>query len=356
MDGGPIVGIVANPASARDIRRLVAGGSIVTTSQKINIVKRVLSGLAAAGIEEVVSMTDLGGISAGLESLAETSNRTSKNWPRIEFVEHAITQSASDTAAAVDAMTGLAVDAIVVIGGDGTNRVVANGSGDIPLASISTGTNNAFPSQVEPTVVGLATGLVATGQVARTEATYRCKTLTVSTGEHRERALVDVAIVDNETVGSKAVWDPETISELFLCLAEPQAIGLSSIGAHLCPVGRHDRFGLHLRLGRPPTTRVRAPILPGVVVEVEVAECNRLHLEVPVEVGRAGAMVAIDGERTFRLAADDTTTVTLGQDGPVVIDVTRTMDVASRRGVLNSTPTTNESQSQGGSHARAQSS
>lgn len=346
MDGGPIVGIIANPASARDIRRLVAGGSIVTTSQKINTVKRVLSGLAAAGVEHVVSMTDLGGISAGLQSLAEKSN----GWPRIEFVEHAITQSASDTAAAVEAMAGLAVAAIVVVGGDGTNRVVADGSGDIPLASVSTGTNNAFPSQVEPTVVGLATGLIATGQLPRSEATYRCKSLTVSTGERRERALVDVAIVDHETVGSKAVWDPATISELFLCLAETQAIGLSSIGAHLCPVGRHDPYGLHLRIGQPATTRVRAPILPGVVVEVEIAECNRLHLEVPVEVGRSSAMVALDGERTFRLAAGEIAAVTLGRDGPVAIDITRTMDLASRLGVLNSSravpsisrPTTNQ--------------
>ena len=44
------------------------------------------------------------------------------------------------------------------LGGDGTHRAVALASGDIPLATLSTGTNNAFPALGEATVVGLAAG------------------------------------------------------------------------------------------------------------------------------------------------------------------------------------------------------
>ncbi len=37
-----LIGIIANPASGKDIRRLVAQGSVFDTSEKINILRRVL--------------------------------------------------------------------------------------------------------------------------------------------------------------------------------------------------------------------------------------------------------------------------------------------------------------------------
>ena len=59
-------------------------------------------------------------------------------------------------------MRAAGVAAIVVLGGDGTHRVVAKACGDVPICALSTGTNNAFPEMRETTVAGLATGLVAT--------------------------------------------------------------------------------------------------------------------------------------------------------------------------------------------------
>jgi len=44
------------------------------------------------------------------------------------------------------------VACIVTLGGDGTNRAVAKECGTTPILSISTGTNNVFPSMVEGTV------------------------------------------------------------------------------------------------------------------------------------------------------------------------------------------------------------
>ena len=49
-----------------------------------------------------------------------------------------------DGASAVDH-----TDLIVTLGGDGTNRVVAKGCGNVPITPISTGTNNVFPKVVE---------------------------------------------------------------------------------------------------------------------------------------------------------------------------------------------------------------
>jgi predicted polyphosphate/ATP-dependent NAD kinase len=122
------VGVVANPASGRDIRRLVAGASVFDNAEKGSMVFRLLTGLGAT---------------------------------ELEFLDLPITGLAGDTEAAVREMVRREVAAIVVLGGDGTHRLVANGCGDTPICALSTGTNNAFPQYCEPTVAGLATGLVA---------------------------------------------------------------------------------------------------------------------------------------------------------------------------------------------------
>lgn len=58
------VGIIANPASGKDIRRLVAHGSVFDNQEKVNILRRVLLGLQATGVEQVIFMPDYFGIGA----------------------------------------------------------------------------------------------------------------------------------------------------------------------------------------------------------------------------------------------------------------------------------------------------
>ena len=48
------VGVVANPASGRDIRRLVAGASVFDNAEKGNMVFRLMVGLGAAGLGRVL--------------------------------------------------------------------------------------------------------------------------------------------------------------------------------------------------------------------------------------------------------------------------------------------------------------
>ena len=62
------VGIIANPASGKDIRRLVAHGSVFDNEEKVSIVRRVLLGLEAVGVERVWIMPDSFGI--GLKALS----------------------------------------------------------------------------------------------------------------------------------------------------------------------------------------------------------------------------------------------------------------------------------------------
>ncbi|MEE4600412.1 MAG: ATP-NAD kinase, partial [Desulfobacteraceae bacterium] len=57
-----LVGIIANPASGTDIRRLVAYGSIFNNQEKVRIVRRILLGLEAAGVRQISYMPDYYGI------------------------------------------------------------------------------------------------------------------------------------------------------------------------------------------------------------------------------------------------------------------------------------------------------
>ena len=56
------VGIIANPAAGKDIRRIVAQGRFVPNHEKVNILKRVLAGLDAVGVERVLFMPDTGAL------------------------------------------------------------------------------------------------------------------------------------------------------------------------------------------------------------------------------------------------------------------------------------------------------
>ncbi len=63
------VGIIPNPASGKDIRRLVAYGSVFDNNEKVNIVRRVVLGLDAMGVKDVLFMPDYFGI--GIRALED---------------------------------------------------------------------------------------------------------------------------------------------------------------------------------------------------------------------------------------------------------------------------------------------
>ena len=52
------VGIIANPAAGKDIRRLISQSRFISNQEKINIVRRVLVGLGSMGVDKVILMPD----------------------------------------------------------------------------------------------------------------------------------------------------------------------------------------------------------------------------------------------------------------------------------------------------------
>jgi predicted polyphosphate/ATP-dependent NAD kinase len=256
--------------------------------------------------------------------------------PELEVLEQRLRGTAEDTVTAVDAMLERGVSAIAVLGGDGTNRLVAGRCGDVPLCPLSTGTNNAFPELREATVAGLAAGLVATGQVG-TEALRREKVLRVAVNDvATDCALVDVARTREPWIGARALWRPEAVEEAVVAFGEPRAVGLSALAGLLDPVPREAAHGLHLVLGDPAhaPVRLRAPLAPGMVTEIGILERRVVACGETVTFRSGSGSLALDGEREVELTEGDRVEATLERDGPLVVDVEAAMQAAARRGLL----------------------
>ena len=336
------VGLVANPVSAHDIRRVIANATSLQVADRANIVLRVLAGLAASGVDSVMVMPDRKGITALLERNLARERNLGRRLPEVQVVDMAVTTTVDDTLDATAAMCDAGAAAIVVLGGDGTHRAVVRRCGKVPLAGLSTGTNNAFPEMREPTITGLATGLYATGAVPADEVLLPNKVLEVSVndGERADLALVDVVVSSEAFVGARALWRTDRLRDLFVTFADPEAIGMSAIAGLLRPVGRRDPSGLRVTFdpedGAPPT--LRAPIAPGLIEPVAVRSSEALQADEPVTVVHRGGVVALDGEREIELRPDDHLTVTLRCDAFRSIDVPACMRAAALRGLFHQQP------------------
>ncbi len=326
-----IVGIIANPAAGKDIRRIVAHGRFVPNHEKVNILKRVLAGLAATQVKRALMMPDSAMICRSAASGAPDSLQT-------ELLDIPMRHEEDDSTKAAEAMAGAGAACIVTLGGDGTNRAIAKGSGRVPLVPISTGTNNVFPYMIEGTVAGLAAGVVASGRLSAADVTIPAKLLEVSVdGTAADVALIDAAVTSERFLGARAVWDMTTLHEIFLARAEPDGIGLSAIGARLRPAALGDDSGLHLRIGEPGTV-VSAPIAPGVIENVPVQDWSPMPIGEPRTVNLSPCVIALDGERSVRVAPGQTAQVTLTRSGPPVVDVPAALSAATDLGLFTTRP------------------
>ena len=334
------VGVVANPASGRDIRRLVAGASVFDNAEKGNMVYRLMAGLGSLGVGRVLMMPAASGLYDSLDRNLRTHGK-GKRLPELELIEMTVYHNASDTVHAVGEMMERGVAAIAVLGGDGTSRLVARHCGEVPIIPLSTGTNNAFPEMREATVAGLALGLLVTGKVPREEVVRRGKVLRLAVNGQAasDCALVDAAVSGERFIGARALWRSGSVSELFVAVARPDSVGLSSVAGMLDPVSREDEHGLHLKLCPPEEARwvVNVPLAPGLIVPVGIREKSRLAPGETVEVEPGVGSIALDGEREIERHNGDAVSVTLDPGGPNVLDVARAMRLASERGLLAGT-------------------
>jgi predicted polyphosphate/ATP-dependent NAD kinase len=334
---GPTVGVIANPVSARDIRRIVSHAGNLQITDRANILLRILAGLAATGVSQVVMMPENAGIHGHLRrGLERAANAGEARFPALRLLDMAVCGDASDSATAARMMRQTNVGAIVVLGGDGTHRVVASEAGNIPIAGVSTGTNNAFPEMREPTITGLAVGLAVTGAVPAGIAVAANKRLDVAINDRHEIALVDVAIVRERFVGSRAVWKADSFRELFVAFAEPGSIGLSAIVGLVAPVKRSAPFGRRVIFEDPAVApfRVAAPIAPGLIEDVGIATIETLDFDTPTTPTVGSGSIALDGEREITFSERDRISVTLREAAFRTIDVAACMSFAASNGLF----------------------
>lgn len=327
------VGIIANPSSGRDMRRLIAWAPVFATAEKINLVLRLLAAMGRLGVEEAWMLPDATGIARQVRETADLA-RTNRGlpMPQVRLLDMRIQDNAQDSADAAARMREVGVRAIAVLGGDGTHRAVARQCGPVPLATLSSGTNNAFPELREATLVGMATALVATGRVSEHASLRANKRLRVCGRGVDEIALVDVCLSRQDATGAGAVWRGDDVCEIFASFAEPKAVGLSSIAGLTLPTSRAAAHGVHVRMG--PGRILYAPLLPGGVEEVSIASVQRLRPGRAVRFPAQAGTVAFDGERLIEFGADNDLTVELDFDGPRTIAVEATLEHAALNGGL----------------------
>jgi Uncharacterized conserved protein len=324
--------ILANPASGKDIRRLVAHGSVFDNQEKVRITRRLILGLVHAGVTRILYMPDAYGI------VPRALNAIVPGIP-VEAVEMPMHGGQQDTVLAAGLMETLGARCLVVLGGDGTSRAVCKGTTNVPILPLSTGTNNVFPFMVEATIAGMAAGLVAAGRVSREQAcTQVCMLDILRDGQSVDIALVDAAVFADVFMASRAVWEMDKVPQLFMTRCRADAIGLSAIGGQLAAIAPEEPRGLALELG-PASNRgnlavVSAAIAPGMFAEVGV---RRSAWMLPGEIHPVSAspcLIAVDGEREVEIHRGHSAGVRLRTDGPWVVSVPRVMDLARELGLF----------------------
>lgn len=326
MQNGTI-GLIVNPSAGRDSRRLV--GSAVVSD---NYAKRwagvaVLEGLT--GVEDPVEallMPDETGIARRiLEHAPEAVPARTLDFP--------VQGSRQDTRAAAARLEELA-DVVVVLGGDGTLRDVAMEAGDLPIAGISTGTNNVVPTYIDGTAAGLGAAVLATGGVDPADVTYRHGTVRgVIEDAHGEREVMSLGtagVVDQEFTGTRAILHGADFVGGVVSRADAGDSGLSGMIGTLETKRPDAPGGVGARFAPPEETEraVRAIPVPGVVDRIGIETRRDLAdgEEMAFEIDRG--VVSFDGERDVEVQ-DARVRLWPTADGPRLVDFDALFEAAT---------------------------
>jgi predicted polyphosphate/ATP-dependent NAD kinase len=330
------IGIIANPHSGKDVRRIVSLASSFSNHEKLLILKRVVSGLFSSKVDDIFFFKDAGSLGSSVVEEMDGFDENQGN-SKLHLLDINANGTTEDSIKAAIAMKKRQIDAIIVLGGDGTSRAVSKGCGNIPLIPLSTGTNNVFPQNIEGTIAGLAAGFYANNldfystQVRKT----KCFSLNFESGV-KEKALVDIALVRQSYAGAKAVWDISKLEFLALTCCIPGSLGLSSIGCSFVSISAKDKEGLFLRLSKRKTKNakvVMSPIAPGMVVPVNVSSYKKIKMQTPFEYKASSpSVVAFDGEREVVVEKGESFKVSLEDNGPRVLEVYEIMRIAAEIG------------------------
>ena len=304
------VGILVNPMAGRDIRRLVALADTASGPAKILAVRRLIHGIRFGGGTDVLLIDDPEGLAAEV-ARQERGVRLLADETRL--------RGADLTRHWVDRFMDRGIDVLVSVGGDGTQRAVALSGCPAPVLPIAGGTNNVLGWSGDQTLAGMAAAAVARhgGSPALVR---RAKRFRISHNTGEDLALVDVAQIATPFTGALAVYDARLVIRLLLNVADLARPGLSNVGGFTDPVSMDDDWSLSLRLRQRGGRKTPAVLAPGLVDLFRVDTAGRLPLGTAERWRLAEpSTIAVDGERTIALRADEEVRVVADRRGPRLI-------------------------------------
>ncbi len=319
------VGLVANPASGKDVRRVTARASVFDNQEKSAMVRRCLVGIRAFSSAPIRYMPDPHHVARrAVDELKMDA----------QALDIEIDANVGDTVRAARALRGAA--AVIVLGGDGTNRAFAKGWLDAPLIALSTGTNNAFPTMQEATTAGAAAGVLATGDLPLAGVAHQAKAIHIDIdGENSDLALIDAVFTRDRFVGARALDDPSRIKAALLTRADPAGVGMTSVGGFARPMSAAEDTALSLEFDASGPNGVYAALAPGRFERIGISELRVVGFEDAIRWTGPGVL-AFDGERERTLKPGQTATLRAVRDGPWVVDVAKVLGFAvCRRGFVS---------------------
>ncbi|KEI91931.1 ATP-NAD kinase [Clostridium botulinum] len=327
------IGIIANPASGKDIRRLVSHATTIDNNEKVNIVERIVLSAEAFGVKDILIMPDTFQIGYKVLDNLNTLGELSTN---LQIMNMKVRGSIDDTINAAKLMEEYGVDCLVVLGGDGTSRAVAKSINKTPIISISTGTNNVYPEMLEGTVVGMAAAFVASEKFGLNNIYHRDKRIEI----FKDGALVDIALVDsviskNLFVGAKAIWDVEDMEKIIVTRAHPGTIGFSSLVGCRKIIEIEDDFGAVIDLTENKY-KIIAPIAAGTIEKVHMGDTKIINLNEEYKfTSKEKGVIALDGEREISFKKGETFIFKITRKGPIRVNIKSALELAQAQGFFN---------------------
>ncbi|APC78500.1 ATP-NAD kinase family protein [Clostridium botulinum] len=327
------IGIIANPASGKDIRRLVSHATTIDNNEKVNIVERIVLSAEAFGVKDILIMPDTFQIGYKVLDNLNTLGELSTN---LQIMNMKVRGSIDDTINAAKLMEEYGVDCLVVLGGDGTSRAVAKSINKTPIISISTGTNNVYPEMLEGTVVGMAAAFVASQKFGLNNIYHRDKRIEI----FKDGALVDIALVDsviskNLFVGAKAIWDVEDMEKIIVTRAHPGTIDFSSLVGCRKIIEIEDDFGAVIDLTENKY-KIIAPIAAGTIEKVHMGDTKIINLNEEYKfTSKEKGVIALDGEREISFKKGETFIFKITRKGPIRVNIKSALELAQAQGFFN---------------------
>jgi hypothetical protein len=321
------LGIVVNPMSGRDVRRVAAKASTSSHHEKQLQVTRLVLGALEMGASRIFLGNEPFRINErAIENLPERDS--------VEILNYPLTHTAKDTEVMTSKMWQAGCRTFIVLGGDGTSRVVAKNLPEAVILPLSTGTNNVFPVYCEASIAGAAAGLIAARRLKAENHCYRCKQIHVSVnGVEQDLALVDAILLHNDSLGSFLPFAADNIRQVFLARAESASVGISPIGGYLRTCRAKDAFGVMVRCHPDATNKIRVPLSPGLYGNIGIVEHEQMELGQSYLVKGSG-ILAFDGDRSIQISESDQVEICVRQDGPWIIDPGKILETAAEHDLL----------------------